>query len=145
MELCTWMGYAPYGSKHQYRWTWIWRTQWDQENWSVICKIRHIHMANTMHGTGTKHLVRHRQIIRLTVVRHIQVHLYINKVSNSNSHAITPQKLNSVTLKLKSYNNTNTNNNINNNNNNNNNNDNNKIVTYKALYPLKCSRPCHII
>ena len=29
-----------------------------------------------MHGTGTKHLVRHRQIIRLTVVRHIQVHLY---------------------------------------------------------------------
>ena len=29
-----------------------------------------------MHGTGTKHLVRHRRIIRLTVVRHIQVHLY---------------------------------------------------------------------
>ena len=33
--------------------------------WSVICKIRHIHMTHTildMHGTGTKHIVRHIQV-----------------------------------------------------------------------------------
>ena len=40
----------------KYTWTWIWRTQWDQENWSVICKIRRI---LDVHRTGTKHIVRH--------------------------------------------------------------------------------------
>ena len=45
-------------------------------NWSVICKIRRIHMTNTdMHRTGTKHIIRHMQIHR-SVVRHIKVHLY---------------------------------------------------------------------
>ena len=34
-----------------YRWTWIWQTQWDQENWSVICKIRCIHMTNTWYAS----------------------------------------------------------------------------------------------
>ena len=33
-----------------YRWTWIWQTQWDQENWSVICKIHHMHMTNTWYA-----------------------------------------------------------------------------------------------
>ena len=40
-----------------YRWTWIWRTQWDQENWSVICKIRRIHMTNTWYASDCKNLL----------------------------------------------------------------------------------------
>ena len=41
---------------------WIWQTQWDQENWSVICKICHMHMTILdMHRAGTKHIVRHMQ------------------------------------------------------------------------------------
>ena len=62
-----------------YRWTWIWQTQWDQENWSVICKIRHIHIyILEMHGTGTKNFVRHRQkSVVQYVVRHIHVRPYL--------------------------------------------------------------------
>ena len=60
-----------------YRWTWIWRTQWDQENWSVICKIRRIHMTNTWYASDWDQAYRpsYSKICR-TVVRHIQVHLY---------------------------------------------------------------------
>ena len=39
------------GLQRCYRWTWIWRTEWDQENWSVICKIRFIHMTNTWYAS----------------------------------------------------------------------------------------------
>ena len=61
-----------------YKWTWIWRTQWDQENWSVICKIRHIHMTNTRYASDWDQAYRPSYAkIRRTVVRHIQVHLYI--------------------------------------------------------------------
>ena len=43
-----------------YRWTWIWQTQWDQKNWSVICKIcLYIWWILDMHRTGTKHIVLH--------------------------------------------------------------------------------------
>ena len=42
-----------------YRWTWIWRTQWDQENWSVICKICHMHMTDS---------VRHMQLCTYAIV-----------------------------------------------------------------------------
>ena len=60
-----------------YRWTWIWRTQWDQENWSVICKIRSIHMTNTWYASDWDQAYRPSYAkIRRTVVRHIQVHLY---------------------------------------------------------------------
>ena len=60
-----------------YRWTWIWQTQWDQENWSVICKIRRIHMTNTWYASDWDQAYRpsYAKICR-TVVRHIQVHLY---------------------------------------------------------------------
>ena len=30
-----------------YRQTCIWQTQWDQEKWSVICKLCHIHITHT--------------------------------------------------------------------------------------------------
>ena len=61
----------------EYRWTWIWQTWWDQENWSVICKIRLIHMANTWYASDWDQAYRlsYAKICR-TVVRHIQVHLY---------------------------------------------------------------------
>ena len=64
------------GSKWLYRWSWIWRTQWDQENWSVICKIRRIHMRNTWYASDLDQVYRpwYAKICR-TVVRHIQVHL----------------------------------------------------------------------
>ena len=61
-----------------YRWTWIWRTQWDQENWSVICKIRRIHMTNTWYVSDWDQAYRQSYAkICCTVVCHIQVHLYI--------------------------------------------------------------------
>ena len=47
----------PFLKAIQYRWTWIWQTQWDQENWSVI----YIWQILDMHRTGTKHVVRHMQ------------------------------------------------------------------------------------
>ena len=60
-----------------YRWTWIWRTQWDQKNWSVICKICRIHMTNTWYASDWDQAYRPSYAkIRRTVVRHIQVHLY---------------------------------------------------------------------
>ena len=68
-----------------YRWTWIWRTQWDQENRSVniaksarqYCKIRHIHMMNTWYTSDWDQAYRPSYAkIRRTVVPHIQVHLY---------------------------------------------------------------------
>ena len=43
---------------------------------SYAKSVIYIWQILVMHGTGTKHLVRHRRIIRLTVVRHIQVHLH---------------------------------------------------------------------
>ena len=60
-----------------YRWTWIWRTQWDQENWSVICKIRRIHMTNTWYASDwdQAYCPSYAKICG-TVVRHIQVHQY---------------------------------------------------------------------
>ena len=63
---------------HYYRWTWIWRTQWDQENWSVICKIRRIHMKNTWYASDWDQAYRpsYAKSCR-TVVGHIQVHLYM--------------------------------------------------------------------
>ena len=65
-------------STELYRWTWIWRTQWDQENWSVICKIRRIHMTNTWYASDWDQAYRPSYAkIHRTVVRHIQVHLYI--------------------------------------------------------------------
>ena len=73
---------GPYGSDKpklhcRYRWTWIWQTQWDQENWSVICKICRIHMTNTWYASDWDQSYRpsYAKIFR-TVVRHIQVHLY---------------------------------------------------------------------
>ena len=61
----------------KYRWTWTWQTQWDQENWSVICKIRRIHMTNAWYASDWDQAYRPSYaIIRHTVVRHIQVHLY---------------------------------------------------------------------
>ena len=66
-----------YKKRRCYRWTWIWRTQWDQENWSVICKIRSIHMTNTCYVSDWDQAYRPSYAkIRHTVVRHIQVHLY---------------------------------------------------------------------
>ena len=63
--------------KRCYRWTWIWRTRWDQENWSVICKIRRIHMTNTWYASDWDQTYHPSYAkIRRTVVRHIQVHLY---------------------------------------------------------------------
>ena len=60
-----------------YRWTWIWQTRWDQENWSVICTIRRIHMTNTWYTSDWDQAYRPSYAkIRRTVVRHIQVHLY---------------------------------------------------------------------
>ena len=55
----------------------MWRTQWDQENWSVICKIRRIHMTNTWYASDwdQAYCPSYAKICR-TVVRHIQVHLY---------------------------------------------------------------------
>ena len=36
---------------HVYRWTWIWQTRWDQENWfRYNAKIRRIHMTNTWYA-----------------------------------------------------------------------------------------------
>ena len=62
---------------HTYRWTWIWQTQWDQENWSVICKICRMHMTNTWYASDWDQAYRPSYAkIRHTVVRHIQVHLY---------------------------------------------------------------------
>ena len=62
-----------------YRWTWMWRTQWDQENWSVICKIRRAHMTNTWYASDWDQAYRPSYAkIRHTVVRHIQVHLHIS-------------------------------------------------------------------
>ena len=83
-----------------YRWTWIWRTQWDQENWSVICKIRHMHMTNTWYASDWDQAYRPSYAkIRRTVVRHIQVHLY------RSIHAIIWRKyeyyLNKYTVSLK--------------------------------------------
>ena len=61
-----------------YRWTWIWQTQWDQENWSVKCKVCHIHMTNTWYASDWDQAYRPSYAkIRRTEVRHIQVHLYI--------------------------------------------------------------------
>ena len=69
---------------YRYRWTWIWQTQWDQENWSVICKIRRIRMTNTRYPSDWDQAYRpsYAKICR-TVVRHIQVHLYIYFIVNS--------------------------------------------------------------
>ena len=62
---------------NRYRWTWIWQTQWDQENWSVVCKICRIYMTNTWYALAWDQAYRpsYAKICR-TVVRHIQVHLY---------------------------------------------------------------------
>ena len=69
--------YAMISLFMNYRWTWIWRTQWDQENWSVICKIRRIHMTNTWYASNwDQSYCPSYAKIRRTVVRHIQVHLY---------------------------------------------------------------------
>ena len=60
-----------------YRRTWICQTQWDQENWSVICKIRRIHMTNTWYASDWDQAYRPSYAkICHTVGRHIQVHLY---------------------------------------------------------------------
>ena len=60
-----------------YRWTWIWRTLWYRENWSVICKICRIHMTNTWYASDCDQAYRPSYAkIRRSVVRHIQVHLY---------------------------------------------------------------------
>ena len=62
-----------------YRWTWIWQTQWDQENWSIICKIRHIHMTNTWYASNWDQAYPPSYAkIRHTVIHHIQVHLYLH-------------------------------------------------------------------
>ena len=70
----------------KYRWTWIWQIHWDQENWSVICKIRriHIYMTNTWYASDWDQACRpsYAKICR-TVVRHIQVHLYWALLSES--------------------------------------------------------------
>ena len=64
-------------SRMLYRWTWISQTQWDQENWSVISKIRRIHMTNTWYASDWDQAYCPSYAkIRRTVVRHIQVHLY---------------------------------------------------------------------
>ena len=57
--------------------TWTWRTQWDQENWSVICNIRRIHMTNTWYASDwdQAYSPSYAKLCR-TVVRHIQVHRY---------------------------------------------------------------------
>ena len=70
-----------------YRWTWIWQTQWDQENWSVICKICRIHMTNTlldMHRTGTKHIVRHMQksVVQWSVISKFACIMQFLKMQN---------------------------------------------------------------
>ena len=66
----------------RYRWTWIWQTQWDQENWSVVCKIRRIYMTNTWYASdwGQAYRPSYAKIHR-TVVRHILVHLYFKYCS----------------------------------------------------------------
>ena len=62
---------------NSYRGTWIWQTQWDQEIWSVICKIRRTHMMNTWYASHWDQAYSPSYAkIRRTVVHHIQVHLY---------------------------------------------------------------------
>ena len=81
----------------QYRWTWIWQTRWDQENWSVICKICHIHMTNTWYASDWDQAYRPSYAeIRHTVVRHIQVHLYKN--SNGKKSPIWNESASNNTL-----------------------------------------------
>ena len=76
---CAFSGYMCLFGGIWYRWTWIriWRTQWDQENWSVICKIRRIHMTNTWYASDWDQAYRpsYAKICR-TVICYIQVHLY---------------------------------------------------------------------
>ena len=53
-------------------------TQWDQENRSVVRKIRCIHMTNPWYASDWDQAYRPSYAkIRRTVVRHIQVHLYL--------------------------------------------------------------------
>ena len=73
LKICTFKPQTVY----IYRWTWIWRTQWDQENWSVICNICSIHMTNTWYESDWDQAYRPSYAkICHTVVCHIQVHLY---------------------------------------------------------------------
>ena len=61
--------------KNVYRWTQIWQTQWDQENWSVICKICHMHMTDS---------VRHMQVCMLLhwgphfIYIYIYIYMYLS-------------------------------------------------------------------
>ena len=61
-------------------------TQWDHENWSVICKIRRIHMTNIWYASDWDQAYCPSYAkIRRTVIRHIQVHLYLHVLEYCNT------------------------------------------------------------